>query len=283
MSWYGLQQDDRKQRIKQDDCKQRDAAFRQRVESIEQDSHKQLTIGTKRDNIARFYAEQAIPFDIFESEAIGTLNTTGGCAPLGCGTNSALIGVRVKLDRTGSVAEEAVVVAMYKTACNRGAAVGQHWKKQRHSTDLAMGVPCAVSSPFCLLDKLRVDSAQQLIAEVGPTAATFPAAKHLSSWMGACPGNEESAGADYSHRSPQGNRLMRRILNQSANAAAKAKGTISEVVHCRTVPRLGHKQTIGTIAHRLCRLIWLLLPQGVRYEERGRPSLRNPSKGALGR
>ena len=35
---------------------------------------------------------------------------------------------------------------------------------------------------------LGVDSAQQIIAEVGPTAATFPSAKRLSSWMGACPG-----------------------------------------------------------------------------------------------
>src|SRR5213594_4278336 len=36
---------------------------------------------------------------------------------------------------------------------------------------------------------LGVDSAQQIIAEVGPTAAVFPSAKQLSSWMGACPGD----------------------------------------------------------------------------------------------
>jgi hypothetical protein len=38
--------------------------------------------------------------------------------------------------------------------------------------------------------------------------------------MGACPGNEESAGVNYYHRCPIGNRQMRRILNQAANAAA---------------------------------------------------------------
>ena len=37
---------------------------------------------------------------------------------------------------------------------------------------------------------LGVDSAQQIIAEVGATAATFPSAKQLSSWVGACPGDE---------------------------------------------------------------------------------------------
>jgi len=114
-----------------------------------------------------------------------------------------------------------------------------------------------------------VDSAQQIIAEVGPTAATFPSKKCLSSWVGACPGEEESAGVNYSHRSPNGNRHMRRLLNQAANAAVRVKGSIFEIIYRRCVPRLGHNQAIGVIAHRQCRLIWLILHQGARYEERG--------------
>jgi transposase len=124
---------------------------------------------------------------------------------------------------------------------------------------------------------LGVDSAQQIIAEVGATAATFPAAKNLVSWVGACPGEEESAGVNYSKRSPKGNRQMRRILNQAANAAVKRKGSIFEILYRRLVPRLGHNKTIGAIAHRLCQLIWILLHKGVRYEERG-PAVCEKSK-----
>jgi transposase len=116
---------------------------------------------------------------------------------------------------------------------------------------------------------LGADSAQQIIAEVGAAAATFPSPKHLASWVGACPGEEESAGVNYSHRSPKGNTKMRRLLNQAANAAVKTKGSIFELVYRRLVPRLGHAQAIGAIVHRLCRLIWIILHQGVRYEERG--------------
>ena len=124
---------------------------------------------------------------------------------------------------------------------------------------------------------LGVDSAQQIIAEVGAKAATFPSAGELASWVGACPGEEQSAGVNYSHRSPKGNRPMRRILNQAANAAVKLKGSVFALLYRRYVIRLGHNQTIGIIAHRLCRLVWKILHQAIRYQERG-PAVSIKSK-----
>lgn len=126
---------------------------------------------------------------------------------------------------------------------------------------------------------LGVDSAHQIIAEVGAAAATFPSEKHLASWVGVCPGEEESAGVSASNRSPKGNRFMRRLLNQAANAAVKVKGSIFEIVFRRLLPRLGYQQAIWAIAHRLCRLIWKILHQGVRYDERG-PAVSQRSRGA---
>jgi hypothetical protein len=64
--------------------------------------------------------------------------------------------------------------------------------------------------------------------------------------------------------------FMRRLLNQAANAAVKVKGSIFEIVFRRLLPRLGYQQAIWAIAHRLCRLIWKILHQGVRYDERAR-------------
>jgi transposase len=122
-----------------------------------------------------------------------------------------------------------------------------------------------------------VDSAVQMIAEVGVEAANFDSEKVLSSWIGVCPGDEESAGESQSTRSPKGNRNMRRFLNQAAHAAIKVKGSIFDVTFRRLLPRLGYKQAIWAIAHRLCRLLWLILHKGVRYEERG-PAVSAKSK-----
>lgn len=116
---------------------------------------------------------------------------------------------------------------------------------------------------------LRVRSAQQIVAEVGPSAATFPSAKAQSSWVGVCPGQQESAGANASSRSPRGNRPMRRILNQAAHAAVKLKGSIFEIRFHRLLPRLGYKAAIWAIAHQLCRVVWKILHDEVAYQERG--------------
>jgi len=124
---------------------------------------------------------------------------------------------------------------------------------------------------------LGPDSAQQIIAEIGPTAAVFPSAKDLASWVGVCPGDDISAGQSHSTKSPKGNKNMRRILNQAAHAAVKAKGSIFEVVFQRLRRGLDYKEAIWAIAHRLCRLIWLLLRRGVPYEERG-PAVSAASK-----
>jgi transposase len=76
---------------------------------------------------------------------------------------------------------------------------------------------------------LGPESAQQIIAEIGPEAKVFGSAKELASWVGVCPGEEQSADKAGSTRSPKGNRVMRGVLNQAAHAAVKMKGSIFEV------------------------------------------------------
>src|ERR1700730_6853972 len=57
-----------------------------------------------------------------------------------------------------------------------------------------------------------------------------------------------------------------RIPNQAANAAAKSRGTIFQIVYRRLVSRLAHNATIGATAHRRS---WIIPHRGVDYEERG--------------
>ena len=114
-----------------------------------------------------------------------------------------------------------------------------------------------------------VDSAQQIIAEMGVDAEAFPSAAQFASWAGVCPGSQESAEQNHSSRSPKGNRFVRRILNQAAHAAVKKKGSYFQSLFRRWLPALKYQGAIGAIAHRLGRLVWKILHDRVHYSEQG--------------
>jgi transposase len=114
-----------------------------------------------------------------------------------------------------------------------------------------------------------VDSAQQLIAEMGVDAEAFPSAGQFTSWIGVCPGSEVSAEENHNSRSAKGNRFVRRILTQAAQAAVKKKGSHFQSLFRRFLPRLHYNGAIWAIAHRLGRLVWKILHDRVRYIEQG--------------
>jgi hypothetical protein len=99
--------------LKEYRCKLRGAAFARQVESLKRDAAEELKIGANKNDVTRFFTEHKIPFAILESEAYGSLRTPG-CAPLGCGTDAAFIGVRVQLDGAGTVTEAPRVFGMYQ-------------------------------------------------------------------------------------------------------------------------------------------------------------------------
>ena len=116
---------------------------------------------------------------------------------------------------------------------------------------------------------LQADSAQRIIAEIGPEAKTFDSAKRLASWVGVCPGEEESAEHNHNPRSPKGNKQMRQILTQAAQAAVRTNGSHFQAEFRRKLPRLGYAKAIWAMAHKICRVVWKILHKGVSYIEYG--------------
>ncbi len=98
-------------------CKQRAEAYQSRVEHLRKDAHEQLRIGTKQDVVKQFFEAHGIPFDVSgrgdHKEAIGTIYVQGGCAPRGCGSEDALIGLRVELGLDGSSVAEPVIGSLF--------------------------------------------------------------------------------------------------------------------------------------------------------------------------
>jgi len=129
---------------------------------------------------------------------------------------------------------------------------------------------------LCEMPGIRGDAARQILAEIGPDASAFASAGNLASWVGCCPGRQESAGESKSNRSAKGSRPMRRLMVQVAWAAVRTKGCHFQELFNRFVPSKGVNKAIWAVAHRILQVIWKVVHQKVQYIEKG-PASGDPN------
>jgi transposase len=116
---------------------------------------------------------------------------------------------------------------------------------------------------------VNVVAAQKIVAAIGPKAAAFATPGSLASWVGVCPGRNESAEHSAGEHCPKGYRPLRAVLAQIAWAAVRTKQSYFQVQYRRWVPRLGVKKAIWAIAHKVVIILWCILHRGEEYVERG--------------
>jgi transposase len=109
-------------------------------------------------------------------------------------------------------------------------------------------------------------SAAQILIEIGVEMSRFGSAHRLASWAGLCPGNNESAGKRKSGKTRHGSPMLRRLLCELANAAARTK-SVFRAKYESLVVRRGHKRTIIALAHKMLRTIFVLLSRQVAYHD----------------
>lgn len=107
-----------------------------------------------------------------------------------------------------------------------------------------------------------------VIAEAGDDMTRFPTDSHIVSWVGLCPGNDESAGKKRSSRTRQGNKWLKTILVQAAWAATRKKDSVLRAKYLRLKARRGAKKAIVAVAADLLRSIYYMLLRREPYEDR---------------
>lgn len=116
---------------------------------------------------------------------------------------------------------------------------------------------------------IKGPSAASILAETGADMTVFPTGKHISSWTGICPGNNESAGKKKGARNTGGNPWLRSALTECAWAATKKKGCYLKDKFWRIVTKHNGKKApaMFAIGHELLLLIYDVLRTGEEYQE----------------
>lgn len=113
------------------------------------------------------------------------------------------------------------------------------------------------------------------IAEIGADMSVFPTAKHLCSWAGCCPRNDQSGGKVKSTRISRAGAYIKPLLVQVANAVIRSKEHPEfRERYLRIKARRGHKKAIIAICRMLLTAIWSILTKLEPYSPDGFLSLR---------
>ena len=108
--------------------------------------------------------------------------------------------------------------------------------------------------------------AAMLLVEIGTDMDVFGSADRLASWVGICPGNNESAGKRQSGRVRKGNLYVRRLLCEFAHAASRATSVFKSKFQSLVVRR-GYKRAIIAMGHKILRTLFFMLKRGEHYRD----------------
>jgi len=116
------------------------------------------------------------------------------------------------------------------------------------------------------LPGIDVIGAAMLLVEIGSDMSVFGTPDRLASWVGICPGNNESAGKRKSGRIRKGNPYVRRLLCEFAQAARRTKSAFQSKFQSLIVRR-GYKRAIVALAHKMLRTLFFMLKRGEYYRD----------------
>ena len=113
-------------------------------------------------------------------------------------------------------------------------------------------------------------TAIQILSEIGGDMSVFPTAKHLVSWAGCCPRNDQSNKKIKPTRISRAGNYIKPILVQIANGLLRSKKH-PEITgrYKRIKSHRGHKKAIIAICRMLLTAIWHILSDLKPYTAEG--------------
>lgn len=118
------------------------------------------------------------------------------------------------------------------------------------------------------IDGIDVTTAMTVISEVGTDMSRFATVKHFTSWLGLCPGTKISGGKVLGAATKRSVNRATQALKLAAAALRSSKSALG-AYYRRMCARMDKGKAVTAAAHKLARLIYLMLTKGEEYTDQG--------------
>lgn len=126
----------------------------------------------------------------------------------------------------------------------------------------------AVGVDLTRIPGIEASSALKIISEIGTDLRRFPTIKRFTSWLGLCPGTKISGGKSLSGETKRCANRAAQALRMAAQSLRKSQSALG-AYHRRLCARMDRAKAITATAHKLARLVYLMLTRGQSYVDAG--------------
>lgn len=126
---------------------------------------------------------------------------------------------------------------------------------------------------FCGVDLTQIDgidvsTALVVLSEIGADMSRFASVKHFTSWLGLCPGTKISGGKVLGAATKRSANRAAQALKLAAAALRSSQSALG-AYYRRMCARMDRPKAVTAAAHKLARLIYLLITRGQDYVDQG--------------
>jgi transposase len=141
-------------------------------------------------------------------------------------------------------------------------------KKHGYNFDLTSELIRITGVDLTMIPSIGASTALSIVSEIGLDMGRWKSAKHFASWLGLCPGNKVSGGKRLSGKSKPCKNRVAIALRIAANTLYQSQCAFGAYLR-RMKGRLGSPKALTALAHKLAKLIYMMLKYGTEYVERG--------------
>ena len=141
-------------------------------------------------------------------------------------------------------------------------------KKHEYHFDVHSELIRSTGVDLTKIPSIGASTALMIVSEIGLDMSRWRNSKHFASWLGLCPGNKVSGGKRLSGKTkPCANRAAI-ALRMAANTLYNSQCAFGAFLR-RMKARLGSPKAVTALAHKLAKLIYIMLKYGHEYIEKG--------------